>query len=376
MSEDISGYMDEHDLLALIQAKEPDFVAPVIDFNSNKQKSGSNRPFNDNPPDDLFAPDAATDSATDNIKDFTEAKVSKIIPLNLADIEQYEAKPPEYVCEPFLETQGICLVYAATGVGKTMFTLNIAYAIASGGAFLKYACPKARKVLYIDGEMKLSQLVSRLKKIAVTQGGCDFDDNLGIITPDELQKAGLSTLKVDNRDDQAIYDKIIDKYGYEVIIIDNFSVLTSLDENKSNEWMVVVNWLLSLRRRGKTVIGVHHAGKDKSGYRGSSRLLDCVDTAISLQAVNSDQIEDNEDAAQRFKIVYQKARAFGGKDRATYEVTLADEIFSYRSIEVCTLDKIRECLDANMSQREIAKELLISQTTVHRLIKKARLLIR
>ena len=57
----------------------------------------------------------------------------------------------------------------------------------------------------------------------------------------------------------------------------------------------------------------------------------------------------------------------------SYEVTLEQQMFSYRSIEQSVMDRVVDCLNAKMSQREIARELLISQPTVHRLIKKARI---
>jgi len=299
--------------------------------------------------------------------------VGKMNPITMEILNNYQINPPEYVFHPCLETQGICFIYAAAGLGKTLFALNLAYAIAGGGEFLKYICPKPRKVLYIDGEMKFSQLAARIALIKSSHGVLDFPENFGVLTPDELQKHGIRMPKVDTLYGQDVYNQIIDKFGYEVIVIDNLSVLTTLDENKSHEWMIVIDWLLFLRAKGKSIIVVHHAGKDKNGYRGSSRLLDCADTAISLQPVNDDNVEDVYAEGKKFKIVYQKSRSFGGKDAVSYEVTLEQQMFSYRSIEQSVLDKVVECLNAKMSQREIARELLISQPTVNRLIKKARI---
>ena len=218
-------------------------------------------------------------------------------------LNNYQITPPEYVFHPCLETQGICFIYAAAGLGKTLFALNLAYAIAGSGEFLKYSCPKPRKVLYIDGEMKFSQLATRIALIKNAHGELDFPENFGVLTPDELQKNGIRMPKVDTLYGQDIYNQIIDKFGYEIIVIDNLSVLTTLEENKSHEWMIVIDWLLSLRAKGKSIIVVHHSGKDKNGYRVYSRLLDISYTAISHQTVNDDNVEDTYDTGRKFKIV-------------------------------------------------------------------------
>lgn len=322
----------------------------------------------------LHEPDFQPELPPNNVVSIFDADISNIIPLQLDYFKQYVAKPPQYVFYPCLETQGICLIYASAGVGKTLFALNIAYAIASGGDFLKYACPKPRKVLYIDGEMKLSQIASRLKNIMQAQGVCDFPDNLNVLTPDEVQKIGYRMFKIDDPQGQNIYNKLIDKYDIEVIVADNISVLSNIDENKAHEWTPIIEWFLYHRSKGRSVIAIHHAGKDKNSYRGSSRLLDCVDTAISLQPVNDDNLEDDiAPPPKKFKVVYQKARAFGGKDAMPYEVTLDNGNFTYQSAEMSAIDKVIECLNAGMTQREIAKEMFVSQATVHKLVKKSRL---
>ena len=92
--------------------------------------------------------------------------VGKMNPVTMEILNNYQITPPEYVFHPCLETQGICFIYAAAGLGKALFALILAYAIAGGGEFLKYSCPKPRKVLYIDdGEMKFSQLATRIALI-------------------------------------------------------------------------------------------------------------------------------------------------------------------------------------------------------------------
>jgi hypothetical protein len=75
----------------------------------------------------------------------------------------------EMLLAPFLPSQGLGLLYAKRGVGKTHVALGIACAVATGGIFLKWQAPRPRKVLYIDGEMPAAAMQERLLRISVTE---------------------------------------------------------------------------------------------------------------------------------------------------------------------------------------------------------------
>ena len=84
---------------------------------------------------------------------------------SLGEFLQRDIPPLEQVLAPWLPMQGLTMVYAARGVGKTFFALNVAYAVASGGSFLNWSAPKPRGVLYIDGEMPAVAMQERLANI-------------------------------------------------------------------------------------------------------------------------------------------------------------------------------------------------------------------
>lgn len=309
-----------------------------------------------------ISPNIAYLNAGSSINDYKIIKIPEM---------QLETPPViEFVAYPILPVQGIGCIYAAAGIGKTLFTLNLAYAIAGGGNFLKYTCAKPRRVIYVDGEMPYSQLHARLMQIVKTQGNLDFPDNFMLLTPDKI--APVRIPMIDEEAGQQIYQKLLEKHEADVIIFDNLSMLASFDENKSHEWKPIQNWLLFLRSIGKTVIIIHHAGKEKTGYRGTSRMLDCVDTAISLQPVINDELEDESVNGRKFKIVYQKSRGFGGKDSLPFEVNLYNGIWDFKSLEQTEIDRVVEMVSAGMTQRDIAKELICSQSKVFKLTKQAR----
>lgn len=328
------------ELLADILKDDPDYVAPKI-----KKISYLHKP-------------------EDQIDE------SKAIPLTLADIKKDKPKQIEYIFYPCLPTQGLAFIYAPTGLGKTLFALNLAYAIAGGGDFLKYTCPKQRKVLYVDGEMAYNQMWGRISNVVEHHGDIDDDLNFSLLTPDKIQ---MPMPQIDTAEGQQYYLDLIEKKKYDVVFWDNISTLTSFDENISREFKPTQNFLLKLRSRGVTSIAVHHSGKNSKGYRGTSKMLDCADLGISLQPILDEGEEDTNPAIKKFKVVYQKARIFSGIDSMPFEVNLENNIWSHRTINQSDLDKVVARLNCGLTQREIAKEMCISQTKVNRLIKEARL---
>lgn len=296
--------------------------------------------------------------------------IDHMIPIQFDQLEKMETKPIEYIFHPCLPVQGIGFIYATTGLGKTLFTLELAYTIAQGGKFLKYSCPMPRKVLYIDGEMAFNQVHMRLMAISKRQGQLDFPENFSLLTPDKIFPFRMP--KIDCPYGQTYYEELVEKYKYEVLVIDNLSMLTSFDENKAHEWLPIQDWILKMRAKGVSIIIVHHAGKEKSGYRGTSKMIDCADVAISLQPIDDEGLDDDRLLVKKFKVFYQKSRIFGGIDAVPFEVNLANDIWSYKSIDITNMDIVIEKYKCSMSQREIAREMGINQSTVSRLIEKAK----
>lgn len=317
------------------------------------------------------------------MKDISDLDLEKVVPIH--DVSQLLNKiksitydeiissnpgPMEYVMYPWLPKQGIAFIYAATGVGKTLFTLNVAYAIAAGGNFLKYKCPRPRKVLYVDGEMAFTQLHARFMDVVKQQGELFFKDNFYLITP---EKAECQLPKICTPEGQEFYAGKIKKLGINVLVLDNLSTLSAIDENNTEQWKVIQDWLLELRARGITVIIVHHAGKEKKGYRGTSRMIDCADTAISLQDVSNNQLENEIKNVRRFKIEYQKSRSFGGQEALSFEVSLSSAGWEFESLEKSNTDRIIEMFsELKIKASDIASELGINRSHVYRIIKKSR----
>ena len=65
------------------------------------------------------------------------------------------------VIDPILPERGLMLVHAYRGIGKTYLALGMAAAVASGAKFLRWQAPRARRVLFVDGELPAATLRER-----------------------------------------------------------------------------------------------------------------------------------------------------------------------------------------------------------------------
>ena len=195
--------------------------------------------------------------------------------VTIEEFFQMKLPPREMLLGPWLPSQGLVMVFAGRGVGKTYFALAAAYAVASGGQFLKWEAPKARRVLYVDGEMPGVVMQERLAGIVGASDKEAPGDFLRLITPD-LQEYGIPDLATPEGQER-IEQQLA---GAELVVLDNLSTLCrSGAENETESWGVVQEWALSLRRRGISVMYVHHAGKSGQ-QRGTSAREDVLDSVV------------------------------------------------------------------------------------------------
>lgn len=238
----------------------------------------------------------------------------EIVAINFKDLIELEIKKPDTLLSPFLLSQGLALLYAKRGVGKTHMALGIACAVATGGSFLKWHAPIPKKVLYVDGEMSAYSMQSRLQKIPITKEQEKLlEQNLLFITPD-LQNNIMPNLSTEQG--RTALKKLIDET--DLIIIDNLSSLfRTSTENEAESWGPIQEWILDLRRQGKTVMIIHHAGKSGK-QRGTSKREDILDVVIALHHPSSYKAQDG----AFFEVHFEKSRHFSGDDAESFQAQL------------------------------------------------------
>lgn len=291
----------------------------------------------------------------------------RVRPVGIHEFLSFEFPPRENLLSPWLPSQGLAMVYAARGIGKTHFALGVAYAVASGGRYLGWQSPTPAGVLYIDGETPGAVMQERLAAIAASNA-LEAVAPFEILNPD-LQPNGMP--RIDTPDGQAEIESILTP-EIKLIIIDNISTLTQTKENEADGWTPVQAWALRQRSIGRSVLFVHHAGKGGQ-QRGTSRREDVLDTVLSLRR----PVDYHPDQGAVFEVHFEKARGIYGDDVKPIEASLTTNddglnIWGTRTVEAGTFDRVVQLLNEGMKQHEIVAELGVNKSTISRHVKRAK----
>jgi RecA-family ATPase len=183
-----------------------------------------------------------------------------------------------FLLSPWLREQESSMVYAASGVGKSLFAMSAAIAIAGGGEFFGWkpdqrANGKPWKVFYVDGEMHIADLQERGETLIAACPGVDeaaANANLRLFARQDQKDGSLFPLISTAAGMQFYEDRA---RHVDLMIFDNFSTLGEVeDENSAAEFNAVTEFLLRLKARGVATMLVHHANKGGDNFRGSSKL--------------------------------------------------------------------------------------------------------
>jgi len=285
---------------------------------------------------------------------------TRLNPLSLPQLFALDIAPRGMVLDPIIPEKGLAMLYAARGTGKTHVALGIACAVAAGRPFLKWHAPRPRRVLFIDGEMPAAALRERLAAIVGGEPPPLLHVLAGDLTEDGIGNLAASAL-------QAELEPHLD--GVELLILDNLSSLTAAWRDDAVCWLPIQEWLLRLRRRGMSVLIVHHAGKS-GDQRGTSRREDVLDTSIGLTRPPDYQPSQG----ARFEVHIDKGRGILGEQAEAFEARLVTHqgragwaVTSLINAQGCRVANLH---NAGLSVREIAAEAGMSKSAVHRLLRK------
>lgn len=297
------------------------------------------------------------------LHDSIETEDPQVRSVNLSEFLRMELPPRENLLDPWLPKSGICMIYAKRGVGKTFFALELTMALAYGVNFLSFNAPKPIKVLYIDGEMPANTMQQRLAEIENRMHVNKEMIEPAFITPD-LQEDFMPDLST--TEGQEAIQKYTDEA--DLIIVDNISTLGgSAKENEAESWIPLQHWALWLRKQGKSVIFIHHAGKN-GNQRGTSKREDVLDTVIALK--HPSDYEPSNGAC--FELHFEKARGMVGECVNPIRCWLTDDGWKYESLEQTNYHRVVELANDGLQQKDIADELGLSKGQVSKLLKKAR----
>lgn len=272
----------------------------------------------------------------------------------------------DYLLHPVIPEQGIVMLVAKRGIGKTFTALHMSLSVAGGLSLFNWHAPKARRVLYVDGEMPAISMQERLAALATGMAAPPHAmQNFSIITPD-IQSRPMPDLAT-TYGQQALEPFLA---GVDLLVLDNLATLCRTGkENESQSWTPMQTWLLDLRRRGMAVLLVHHAGKS-GDQRGTSAREDIMDTVISLRRPTTYSVVEG----ARFEVHLTKARGIVGEDAMPFEVHLRSEgnqlIWDVNELVNVQAEQLKQLLAEGFSIRDCADEMGVSKSVVHRLKKK------
>lgn len=293
-------------------------------------------------------------------------KSQALCAIKLGDFLEMPLPERGFLLKPVIPTQGLVIMYAPRGIGKTFAALSMALAISGGGEIFEWRASNQSRVLYVDGEMPARAMQERLAYLAMGNNvPPNATNNLVLVTPD-IQPCPMPDLST-YAGQQALEPLLKD---ISLLVLDNIATLCRTGkENEAQSWQNMQSWLLDLRRRGIAVLLIHHAGKS-GDQRGTSAREDIMDTVISLRRPKQYKMTEG----ARFEVHLTKARGISGEDVKPFEALLCSEKESFywkiKDIEDAELDELKALLSEGLSIRDCAEEMGKSKSAVHRLKKK------
>ena len=173
-------------------------------------------------------------------------------------------EPPEAMIEGILRKGHKMLVAGPSKVGKSYLLQGLCVAVADGREWLGFKCRKS-KVAYVNLEIDKYSCLNRVREIYAAMGReLETEGNLVI-----WSLTG-HTAPLDEMCDDLISD--IQKYGYELVVLDPAYKILMGDENNATEMSRFFGELDKIcKETGAAVILCHHHSK---GYQANKRSMD------------------------------------------------------------------------------------------------------
>lgn len=217
------------------------------------------------------------DSVPDNGDKETVGPLTVAELLAIADDPDKQLK---WIAEDFIQENGVTVLSATSGHGKSWLALDLCRYLTSEDEFGKwldkYEIPK-QGVLYLDGEAGDKSLAKRIKAL-----GYEGDNERFFCWPD-------TGFKLENAADRTKIARACEEKNLKFIVVDPLVAFHNQDENQSGPMRKVGEWLRSFVLKGYTVLALHHDrksngidGTDADKTRGSGDITAFSQTVLGL----------------------------------------------------------------------------------------------
>lgn len=205
---------------------------------------------------------------------------NELAPIYWPDFWKREHHDEDWLVEPIIPRGRQVALWAGHKTGKSLITLEIAAALASGQPCLGNPPRPDVAAIYLDFEMTEDDLRDRLETL-----GYGPDTNL-----DRLHYYLLPTLPPLDTDAGAttLLD-LVHRHQAQLVIIDTMARVIAGEENSADTYRAYYRHIgLRLKHLGVTVIRLDHGGKNPDqGQRGSSAKGDDVDVIWQLKQTDN-----------------------------------------------------------------------------------------
>lgn len=288
----------------------------------------------------------------------------------LAEAIRLRRPSRSWLLDGFMTERSVGIMWGWRGCGKTWVSMSAAWAVATGGEFLRFKAPRPFGVLYVDGEMDEEDIVDRFEQIRDSAGG-DPGELLRILAADWTEEGIPSIATPEGRD--KIDVELAEMDDPRLVVVDNVSTLcmSPMSENDERSWYEIQEWALRLKRqRGISTLFVHHAGKNEE-QRGSSKREDVASVVVALLERGRDE-EDGVILEWRFR----KSRGLYGRKQPMRIELLQGEggrlRWDWKTQEKSTAAKVKKLVASGMSQADAARKLGVKPSTVSRHVNKGK----
>lgn len=208
-------------------------------------------------------------------------------PLDLAALMTGDPPEIEWVVEPIAARGKLVGIVAKRGEGKSLLTLDLAAAAATGTAKIDQPDGPPLHVVYLDMEMGPDDLYARLADLGYTPDHPRFARLV-----DHLHYYQLPALPpLDTEAGGEMLERIAARHDAALVVIDTVSRVISGGENDAEPFLELFRHTETrLKRAGIGMLRLDHFGKDATkGSRGHSAKEDPLDVVWNM-AVGGDTV--------------------------------------------------------------------------------------
>jgi len=275
------------------------------------------KPKIDTPTYDVIPDWMFEDAALIKEPEQTETNAKGLISYCYLDFKKLKIPKPNFIMERLFKDHSINYISGPKGNGKSEIVLGLTTALSQGKSFLKYTCPEAVPVCYIDGEMDPYDILERKEQYDKCYGLpeknfykiINYAQQFKETIPDIKEPLGQKLIL----DQALLQEKQTGKKP--LIVLDNLRSLSNYKENDSDEYRLINSWLLKLRGLKFSIIVIDHHGKAVGGGpRGTSSKTDNANLSILINSV-----KEKGNPNMVMKVAFDKARGLKPDETEEFE---------------------------------------------------------